>query len=125
MRSVTRDGNRFQVSDDPHGVLADFLALATCNTSSVREQILRHLEPGGDGYAVQDASGAFEIESVDDIPGGFFDDSFVPPEGPDWWIVWKQRQRPEYGSSYALLPGAELRHLLTTALQLREPVPAK
>jgi len=117
MRSVTLTGHNFQVTDDPQEALTDFLGLATCSTTMTSEQILRELETGGDGYAVQGLTGAYEIETVDDVPNVFFyDEDFAPPEGPDWWIV--RAQRPGEGSRYLLLQGEELRHLFATASAL-------
>jgi len=123
MRSVTLTGYDFQVTDDPQGALSDFLGFATCSTSRTSDQIYDQLQPGGRGYTAQDAAGAYEIESVDDIPGGFFvDDAFVPPEGPDWWVVWTQR--PGHGTSYSLVAGNELRHLFATAAALWKQRPS-
>jgi len=71
MRSVKLSGYDFQVSDDPHGVLGDFIAVATSSPDYSSEQILDRLQSGGAGYSVQDTMGAFSVETPQDVMDAF------------------------------------------------------
>jgi len=114
MRSVTLQGHNFTVTDDPRGILADFLALAICDPGASNAQIETLLTPPSEGYSVRDETGAYLIEDSDDIPDSFRRSGMTALPDGEWWVVWRDRRGQ--GSLNMLVAGDDFRQLFGVPL---------
>jgi len=113
MRSVTLQGHYFTVTDDPDSILSDFLGFAVSDPDLSAAAIVKTLTPPNGGHSTPEETGAYPIESADDIPDSFrFAGITTLPEG-EWWVVWRDRRGR--GSLDMLVLGDELRALVTQA----------
>jgi len=113
MRSVELRGYDFIVTDDPDGILGDFLALAVCDPDASSDDLLAMLDPATEGYSVPDETGAFPLEVSEDIPESLRMSGITAlPEGEPW-VVWRDRRGR--GSLNMLVSGDELRELFRRA----------
>jgi hypothetical protein len=120
MRSVYLNGVVLAVTDDPHGVIGDFLgcavSLGNLSGRPLTVEFAERFSPEGSGMRFP-VFVAYRAEEPDDIPEEFDDQVRARVGAEELWVLtglWPGR--PPYS---AVIEGAELRHLLDEALELR------
>ena len=117
-RSVTIDANgNFRVSDDPHGIIA--LALLIATTPQNMPRIAQELSPGGTGLHVHGIGSIDRIEAREELPAPFDDDPAFDPETQELWRLFREPDHEHRTSGRFVISGDELRTLVATALRLR------
>jgi hypothetical protein len=112
------DRGSFQVGDDPRGVIAEALVVAT--TGENISQIATALAPDGDGFYVPTFGGISRAESRDDIPDELAHDESLRPEIDELWILFREPDnRTKRPPLRMMIHGDELRELVAVAVVLR------
>lgn len=114
--SIDAHGN-FRVSDDPHGVLAVALVIATAPQNA--PLIDKELAPDGGGLHVQAFGSIDRVESRDALPEPYNDDPSLDPETQELWRLYRERDRTNGATAQVVIGGGELRELVSQALALR------
>lgn len=117
-RTVTMDryGN-FTVSDDPQGVIAVALVVAT--TSANRERVEVALAPDGDGLRVQGVGSIYRATAREELPVPFDEDPALDPEAQELWALGREPDRAHPRAASWVITGDELRELVARAIVLR------
>lgn len=117
-RTVTMDryGN-FTVSDDPQGVIAVALVVAT--TSANRERVEVALAPDGDGLRVQGVGSIYRATAREELPVPFDEDPALDPEAQELWALGREPDRAHPRAASWVITGDELRELVARAIALR------
>ncbi|MBA9002378.1 MULTISPECIES: hypothetical protein [Thermomonospora] len=122
MRSVRLEGPIFNVSDDPDGVIGDFLGFALSLRNDSRrylsaEELAELFSPEGDGMRLPDVFAAYRAVEPDDVPHEFGEQVAEEAGRKELWVLTRLR----YGRApdSAVVQGPELRHLLEAAFAQR------
>ncbi|HEU4730544.1 MAG TPA: hypothetical protein VFT22_21750 [Kofleriaceae bacterium] len=111
VREVTRQDGRFQVSDDPEGVLSYLLGCFV--DSPFAGEAAERFAPDGEGLALPDTLLAVRADSGDlaELPPE------LAPAEPDreWWLVSLERPHGRPAPAVVVISGDELRDLLRAA----------
>lgn len=117
-RTVTLDPrDNFIVSDDPEGVIADALTVAT--TIANRDRVSAELAPDGDGLSAESVGAIIRITSRDELPPTFDRDPNLDPQAQELWLLFREPDRHNRIPGRWVLTGDELRDLVAQALALR------
>jgi hypothetical protein len=117
-RTVSFENGRFHVSDDPEHVIGTALAIITNNRN--RSRIAEALAPDGDGFTIDTIGTVTRIETRDELPEPWDQDSSLDPETAELWALYRDRGRePPYYRRTFVIPGSELREFVAQALALR------
>lgn len=117
-RTVTMDqSGNFAVSDDPEGVIAVALLVATTPENCGR--IATELGPDGNGLHVQGIGSIDRIASREQLPYGFEDDASLDPDTQELWRLFREPDHEYPDSGRWVLSGDELRELVARAVALR------
>lgn len=116
-RTITLTDGTFRVSDDPEGVIAAVLAVATNNRNISR--IGEALAPDGSGFHLDTMGSVGRALSRDDLPPPWDSDPALDPENDELWILVRE-PNPSRGtrSAFLVLRGEELRDLSSRASKL-------
>ena len=113
-RSLTMDSNRtFVVGEDPGGVIAEALAVATASGD-----VEAALAPDGGGVHVQGVATIKRIWSREEIPMQCEADTPLDPEAQELWALYRERDRTHRAAA-TVITGHELRALVQRAIGLR------
>jgi hypothetical protein len=117
-RTLTMDphGN-FTVSDDPQGVIAVALLVAT--TPANRERFEVALDRDGDGLHVQGVGSIDRVTSREELPAQFDGDPVFDPETQELWRLYREPDHEHPHAAAWVVPGYELRALVMQAIALR------
>ncbi|MCP3169336.1 hypothetical protein [Myxococcus qinghaiensis] len=127
MRTVRLEGPSLDVSDDPNGVIGEFLAYAlslkNLSGREPAEEFAERFSPEGQGMSLPDVFMAYRAEGQDDLPPELGEEAWAELGEKEPWVL----SRLQYGwaPESAVLEGAELRHLLQESLLLRGVVPPR
>jgi hypothetical protein len=118
-RTLTMDpyGN-FTVSDDPRGVIAVALGVATAPQNRARVEVA--LAPDGDGLHVQGIGSLYRATSREELPAPFDDDPALDPETQELWALGRERDPGRSPAASWVIAGDELRALVAQAIALRD-----
>lgn len=114
--SMDRYGN-FTVSDDPDGVIAVALLVAT--TTQNCDRVAVELAPDGGGLHVQGIGSIDRVTAREELPDGFDEDPSVDPEAQELWRLFREPDHRFRSMGEYVLTGGELRDLVNRALELR------
>lgn len=116
-RVAIDERDKFIVSDDPAGVIADALAMAT--TLENRDRVSAALAPDGDGLSAESVGAIIRITSRDELPPTFDRDPNLDPQTQELWLLFREPDRHNRIPGRWVLTGDELRDLVAQALALR------
>ena len=118
IRTLTMDpyGN-FTVSDDPEGVIAVALLVATTSANCERVEVA--LGPDGDGLHVQGIGSIDRATSREELPAPFDEDPAFDPEAQELWRLYRERDHAHPRTAAWVITGDELRALVARAIALR------
>jgi hypothetical protein len=117
-RKVSIDAHgTFTVSDDPRGVLAVALVIATAPQNV--PLIDKELAPDGGGLHVQSFGSIDRVESRDALPEPYNEDPSLDPETQELWRLYRERDRTYGATAQMMISGDELRELVSQAVALR------
>lgn len=116
-RTVTLLNGDFLVGEDPDGVIAAVLAVATNNRN--RPRIAQALAPDGPGFHLDTIGSVGRASSRDDLPPPWDSDPTLDPDNEELWILVRE-PNPSRGtrSAFFVLDGDELRELAARASEL-------
>jgi hypothetical protein len=107
----------FTVSDDPRGVIAVALLVATAPQN--RDHVEVALAPDGDGLHIQGVGTIYRATSREELPAGFDDDPALDPETQELWALGRERDHAHAHAASWVMLGDELRALVAQAIALR------
>jgi len=111
----------FHVSDDPDGVIANALLIATNNVNA--PGVAAKLAPDGTGVHVETFGSIHRAWSRDELPPPFDEDASLAVETGEVWVLFKEPdKRRGIPGLYVLMSGGELRELVDRALRLRKSI---
>ena len=117
MRTVTFNGNRFQVSEDPDKLIGDFLSLAL--SDYYINQVEELFTPTGEGiddiYADVNIY-AFRALTTDDLPEHIPQSEQLNVPENEIWVI--SASGFCYEAESVIISGDELRHIITDAKKL-------
>jgi hypothetical protein len=118
-RTITLMNGNFFVSDDPDGVIAAVLAVATNNRNLPR--IHEALAAEGSGFHLDTVGSAGRALSREDLPPPWDSDPTLDPENDELWILVRE-PNPSRGtrSAFLILGDEELREIAIRASKLCE-----
>lgn len=117
-RTVTMDRyGTFTVSDDPDGVIAIALIVATATQNCDRVAVA--LAPDGGGLQVQAVGSIDRVTAREELPYGFEEDPRFDPDAQELWRLFREPDRAHPRPGRFVLTGDELRELVNRALELR------
>ena len=116
-RTLTLMNGNFVVSDDPDGVIAAVLAVATNNRNLSR--IAEALAPEGPGFHLDTVGSVGRATSREDLPPPWDSDPALDPENDELWILVREPNPSRATrSAFLVLRGDELREIATRAERL-------
>jgi hypothetical protein len=107
----------FTVGDDPKGVIAVALLVATNTVNTPKA--LASLAPDGEGLYVQAIASIDRITAREELPVQFEEDPNLDPEEQELWCLFREPDSAYRSPGWAVLTGDELRELVRSALALR------
>jgi hypothetical protein len=110
---VMADG-AFVVSNDPDGVLANFLAMATHGVWA--KEAATAFTPDGYGVWIDTLGGATRMGSDSIVPPPYDQDPAIAPDRDELWLVVRERRAEP--PQRVILTGDELRYLVARASSL-------
>jgi hypothetical protein len=105
----------FTVSDDPQGVIAVALMVATTTVNAPRALVA--LVPEGEGLRVHGVGSIRHVTEREELPAPFDQDPKLDPDGDELWVLFRGPDGTHSG--HALITGPELRDLVRRALAAR------
>ncbi len=114
----------FNVTDDPHTILADFLTTALSDPNFMPFEVEDLLNENGMGLYLHETIAAYQVKDLEDVPEHL--QIYLPKElewgkTDDWWLIYRE---PKEGVSsditncLLLLKGMEMRSLFKEAYSL-------
>lgn len=107
----------FTVSDDPEGVIAVALLVAT--TTQNRDRVSTELAPDGGGLHVQGIGSIDRVTARQELPHPYDEDPSYDPEAQELWRLFREPDHRFRSMGEFVLTGDELRELVHRALELR------
>ncbi|MER7209476.1 hypothetical protein ABT340_20630 [Streptosporangium sp. NPDC000239] len=118
MRAILRDGPVIRVTDDPDGVIGEFLeyalsahALSRRERARLADDLAERFAPDGGGLTVPDLFVAYQAAEPDDLPPNLVEEARGELGRAELWVLTRLRFRGRPEAS-AVVEGDEVRRLL-------------